>query len=427
MVTIVNMRANGMKYENIPLFVWAIFITGVLLLLSLPVLASKPYLKSGSVKPSYMLETPLYKNNKINGQSAGNFYNLGYIKILRDYTLGLIIVLYKQYRNILNHMFVYFTKNSLYLDIIKLLNYQFNINKSKKDSNLGYYLAGLIEGDGSIIVPKTIRSEKGRLNYPSFNIIFNIKDLPLALLIQERLSCGSISKKRNTNACVLTINNYEGVIKLTLLINGKLRTNKIERLWELIDWLNNPPTKEFFNFETRKLFYNLNIEKLPLDRSPLYNNPWLAGFIEADGSFGIRHTENSKYLITKTFFRISQSINNSWNKSNLNIMQNIANLLYTKIRLVNRKRNNNKTYSDYIVSTHSLKSNLAIINYLDNYPLFGSKYLDYLDYKEITLLFDPKLKHTEDNIALIKENKSRMNNNRKMFTWNHLKYFYTIN
>ena len=27
---------------------------------------------------------------------------------------------------------------------------------------LGHYLAGLIEGDGSIIVPKTIRNQKGK-------------------------------------------------------------------------------------------------------------------------------------------------------------------------------------------------------------------------------------------------------------------------
>jgi hypothetical protein len=33
-------------------------------------------------------------------------------------------------------------------------------------SMLGHYLAGLIEGDGSIIVPKTIRNNKGKLLYP---------------------------------------------------------------------------------------------------------------------------------------------------------------------------------------------------------------------------------------------------------------------
>jgi len=39
--TLMNMRTNGMKSHKVPLFVWSVFVTAILLLLALPVLAGK--------------------------------------------------------------------------------------------------------------------------------------------------------------------------------------------------------------------------------------------------------------------------------------------------------------------------------------------------------------------------------------------------
>jgi hypothetical protein len=49
---------------------------------------------------------------------------------------------------------------------------------------LSHYLAGLIEGDGTIIVPKT-EITNNRFNYLSIQIVFYLNNLPLALLIQK--------------------------------------------------------------------------------------------------------------------------------------------------------------------------------------------------------------------------------------------------
>src|SRR5690606_41960649 len=64
---------------------------------------------------------------------------------------------------------------------------------------LGGYLAGLIEGDGSIIVPKTIRNQKGKLLYPVVKITFVEKDRPLALKIKEVIGGGTIVHPKNSN------------------------------------------------------------------------------------------------------------------------------------------------------------------------------------------------------------------------------------
>lgn len=62
------------------------------------------------------------------------------------------------------------------------------INLKKDNSQLGYYLAGLIESDGSIIVP----SYHSSAYTPKISIVFNSKDKPLALQLIKTLGYGSI-------------------------------------------------------------------------------------------------------------------------------------------------------------------------------------------------------------------------------------------
>ena len=68
----------------------------------------------------------------------------------------------------------------------------------------------------------------------------------------------------------------------------------------------------------------------------------------------------------------------------------------------------------------NLKSNLILVNYLNEFPLFGSKFLDYNNWKEILNLFNPRFKYSQENIDKVLNLKSEMNDKRTIFTWNHL-------
>nr|YP_010470465.1 LAGLIDADG endonuclease [Inonotus hispidus]YP_010691042.1 LAGLIDADG endonuclease [Phellinus igniarius]UVF37953.1 LAGLIDADG endonuclease [Inonotus hispidus]WBU93143.1 LAGLIDADG endonuclease [Phellinus igniarius] len=300
-------------------------------------------------------------------------------------------------------------KLKLKLKLNKDKRYFKQVNNKNKEYNPLFcsYLAGLIEGDGTIIVPKTERSLKAKLNYPSIQICFDLRDLPLAIMIQKELGKGSVSKTKGVNACRLTINDFEGIILLVNLLNGYLRTPKIVMFYRLIDFLN-------------LRFPELNILKKAQNSSSLDSDAWLSGFIDADGHFRVNATQKS----VTCMFEIVQSSKNHLGLSKLEIMKELS--VFLKVNLRCQTRKNRVNYLEYAIKTNKIENNFILISYLEKYSLFSSKYLNYNDWKSVVNLIANKKHKTiqgKDEIRLIREG---MNNNRTQFTWDQLLLFYKL-
>lgn len=275
-----------------------------------------------------------------------------------------------------------------------------NHSQTFKNSILGPYIAGLIEGDGHIFVPDypNKRDKKDRLIYPSIQISFNVKDLPLAILIQKSLG-GSINKKKGVNAYIYTITKRENQVNLVGIINGFFRTPKINALHKLINNLN---------------YFDNSIPLLPLDQSPLSSNSWLAGFIDADGSFYIRVADHPFKVAIQ--FELEQRQVDISGESMLLIMEIMSVFLNCKVKETKMNTKNPK----FRIRTSSIMGNDILINYLNKYPLRSSKYMDYCNWKEGFLLFKDSKHSTIEGLDRIKVLKNSMNSKRQEFNWDHL-------
>ena len=83
--------------------------------------------------------------------------------------------------------------------------------KPLNDTQFGYYLAGLIDGDGHFDCN------------PHLRICFNSNDIALAYYLKTRIGFGNVYKVKNKNAVILVISKRAGLNKVLDLINGKLR------------------------------------------------------------------------------------------------------------------------------------------------------------------------------------------------------------
>lgn len=291
------------------------------------------------------------------------------------------------------------------------------IEELKLRLKLGAYLAGLIEADGSFAIHD--KDSKAKRYLPKILIVFNLNDSPLAEKLISITKVGKLYNKPQQGCVIWHIQKIEDVIKIINLINGYMRTPKIEALHRAIKWYND--------------FYKTNLEPLDLDQSPINSNAWLAGFTDGDGNFSINLIDRKKRgtITTKriqAFFRIELKQNyprdssvESGNTSYFNILSIIAR--YLGVNLYSRSREQkDKIFYSYIVISHNIQSHFKVIEYFDRYPLYSSKYLAYKDWKyvveQIRLRKGKPL--TAEGILEIEKIKAQFNKKRTKFDFSHL-------
>ena len=431
------MRTPGIRLHKLALFGWAVVITAVLLLLSLPVLAGKVLLALNLANCWEEINEFIIFLFLSLSISAGCLINLNLLMFFRDYTPS--FVCYKFYLNIVCSLC--HTRKLFSTGLSFKGNTPFGQN-NEFDPRFASYLAGLIEGDGTIIVPKTERSTlppiipyypgsrgimrgrgdprlrlgspKGVLYYPSIQIIFDIRDFPLASILQSKLNHGSISRKKGTNACIFTVNKFEGIILIVNIINGYMRTPKIYALHRLIDWLNSR--------------FDLDIERKNKDLSNINSNSWLAGFIDADGHFSVRTSLGSNYPKIECKFELSFLCEPLYIEFGESLMKKIANCLEIPDYSLKQKKISNRFKLS--IKTQTVRSNELLARYLDSFPLYSSKYFSFQDfflvleiYKKLKI--NKNLGHNFDSLDLDEVNfiKNRMLN-RTTLTWDHLGSFF---
>ena len=293
-------------------------------------------------------------------------------------------------------------------------------------SKIGPYLAGLIEGAGTIAVHNPNSTTKKYS--PKIIILFKKAELPLAKYLQNVTKCGHVLIKPERGYVLWQIQDIVSIFTIVSIINGFMRTPKIEALNLTIDWLNNYIINNNNVLPSSKLILNqINIlESKPLDSSPIDSNAWLSGLTDADGNFSINIHKRTNKNSTRVQLYYRLEINQNYHKldtegNKVNFFPIISKIgLYLGVTVYSRSRIiNDKFFFSFIIVSHNKLSNSKIYDYFNKYSLLSSKILDFKEWSNIYKLQNLNSFTTSylDNAIKIKTD---FNQTRTNFVWDHL-------
>ena len=307
--------------------------------------------------------------------------------LLKDFNyfslITIVIILKSRFQSAgfkIDNIYLYFKTSETTCNKIKSIEKKIyipkNVPKQIKPINnedFGYYLAGLIDGDGHFS------------NQKQLVIVFHNLDVSLAYYIKKRLGYGSVKKVKNKNAVIFVISTKKGLEVVFNLITGKLRhINKIIQVNNILENDNFKEIRKNLDFTSNN---NKNL-----------NNYWLSGFADADASFQIK--------IINRLNRIKPEI-----RLNLQIDQKNKDILILIKNYLGGNIGYRFSQDTYYYGSTSFGSAKKVIHYFDKYTLLSSKFINYLKWRKAYLLIQHRDHLTE--LGINKINKLKLSINKK--------------
>ena len=224
-----------------------------------------------------------------------------------------------------------------------------SISNSNNNKNFYYWLGGLIDGDGSLLLNK-----KG---YVNMEITLDEKDIQTLAYIKKNLGFGNITKRIGVKAVRIRSAAKQKNHIITLLENleGKLLTEEKQKQWEIC--------VNAYNIEKKEKEKKIRINDI------ITKTPWFSGFIDAEGHLNIMNK-------TTLAFHISQK--------NKKILENILNALEIgHIRY-------DKSWEGWIYSITNKEGIRKILKYLTKHKLHTKKNSHVVTFKRLLYFIDNK-------------------------------------
>ncbi len=393
LVTVAGMRSAGMKAYQIPLFVWSIVFTAILVVLAVPVLAAAlvMLLTDRNLNTAYFCESGdlvlyqhlfsfPYTKYIINTKRNTNTNTNTNTRLLTPPKTPTSLFSHLKVNNLkVNNLKRNFSSvvSATCFDSFKheWLNYHLNINKGNRanivdvdfqakgleldleipNDNFLYWLIGFAEGDGSFV--KTSRNE---LN---FVLVQGEANVQILYKIQKTLGFGQVLKQ-NERVYRYIVRRKIELMLIIILFNGNIVLPSRKAQFAIfLQTYNIRPFSFIIPYSNNK-------------NMPSLYNTWFLGFVEAEGCFTISLLSNSNAFRTR--FIVAQK-----GDINLPVLSTLAVIFQCGVVSGHHKKDNYQ----YIVS--GLSSVVKIYDYFDKYinQFLGRKKISYLKFKALNSEF----------------------------------------